>query len=883
MTVLANGVSLFVDGQVPEFIRSGDPNFVAFIKAYYAWLEDSQQGNVVYNIKNLLAYRDIDRTTDQFINYFMDDFLTFFPPEIALDPKKLLKNSTKFYQSKGSPQSLAFLFRVLYDLDIEVYYPKQQTIRLSDGKWQLPQAIKTPNVIGFDVLKLVGRFGTGSISNTTCVVESASVAIDPTLNKQIIELFLSNVSGPFTPGDDIIINYGKDILGNQLTFSEPIIGSISSITIDPNNQGLGYIGTILNGDGSIAYNGDPVSIIGGTSGTPTAIEAVAYVGNVTAGSLQSISVVSGGYGFQLDPNTEVIVSGGGGNNATVIVDGIDTVNQQSVIINTDSIRFKQNVSIGANNYSFANIAVSNANTKLANALSFVSVNVAPISHMNVTNGGVGYTSIPTLLLNSVYETDLSTSLHIAYLLDPNTVTFNNWMQARQPLTDLGRIVAVKVLVGGNGYSNVRDTIAVDSSIGYNASFDFVTTANGAISSVIVKTSGNGYATPKPSLFLCNSANLRAAANGTGAVLQAFGDSEGADLSLSVSQIGRILSIRLVDRGFDYVSTPLVSLRNQDITVQPIANNQFYVQTEPVWQGANVNSASYLAFVDKYDRANSVLRVYNYRGSINIHQNLISTNQTTSIVSANNYGNGKARANAEFLGGLINFPGFWLNTDGFLSADQHIQDSNTYHNYSYIVKVEKALSEYKSTLLNIIHPAGMKLLAIDTITTEQTHIIDTEFEPIQTSNIILDSGTISTNAFGNGSIVGNGTSFTSFSNGSIITISNSNGRRQSKQVINIVNNAYLIVESNTRYFAQDRLNTSNGSNIVFSNGGTSNLIANDIIQTNIVGNAQTSLVIAVNSGNGMIRLNTSFVSNSTNTPYIVYPTLNGVSYSVFSPG
>jgi len=879
MTVLANGVSLFVDNQLPEFIRDNNPNFLAFMKAYYAWLEDSQEGNVIYNIKNLLSYKDVDRTTNQFINYFMDDFLTFFPAQVALDPAKLLKNATKFYQSKGSPESLAFLFRVLYGLDIEIYYPKQQTLRLSDGKWQLPQAIKTPAVNNFDVSQLVGRRGTGSLSNTTCVVESATIAIDPTLNKEIIELFLSNVSAPFTPGDDIIITYGTDVFGEPLVFQEPIIGSISSITIDPNNQGLGYVGTLLNGDGSIAYQGDPVSIIGGTSNTPTAIEAVAYVGNVTAGSLQSISVINGGYGFQLDPNTEVIVSGGDGTGATVIVDGIDTGNQQTVVLNTDSIRFKQNSTIGSANYGFANIAVSNVNTTLGNALSFVSVNVAPISHMNVTNGGVGYTSIPTLTLESIYETDLSLSLKAAYVANPNPVSLSNWLQSRQPLSDLGRIVAVKILAGGNGYSNVTDTIAVDSSIGYNASFDFVTTANGSISSVIVKTNGFGYASPKPSLFLCNSANLRAAANGTGAVLQAFGDSEGESLSLSVSQIGRILDIRLVDRGFDYVSTPIISLRNQDLSVNAISNNQFYVQGEPVWQGANINSASYLAFVDKYDRSNAVLRVYNYIGTINIHQNLIGTNQTTGIISANTYGNGKARANAQFLGGLINFPGFWLNTDGFLSADQHLQDSNTFHNYSYVVKVEKALAEYKSTLLNIVHPAGMKLLAIDTITDEQSNPLKMEYEPIQTSNILLFGGTVSTNAFGNGTVIGNGTSFTSFSNGDLFILS-TGGRQQTKQISSISNATTLYLESNTYYFAPDRL-TTNSTNIVVSTAGTTNLAANDIIQTNINGNAQTSLVISVNGGTGVIQLNTRFTTNTTNVPYVVYPTFNGASYSVLA--
>ena len=60
--------SLFVPFQLPAWIRD-DPNyanFIAFLQAYYSWLEES--GNVRDVTCNLLNYRDIDSTTDQFLN-----------------------------------------------------------------------------------------------------------------------------------------------------------------------------------------------------------------------------------------------------------------------------------------------------------------------------------------------------------------------------------------------------------------------------------------------------------------------------------------------------------------------------------------------------------------------------------------------------------------------------------------------------------------------------------------------------------------------------------------------------------------------------------------------------------------------------------------------
>ena len=885
MTILANTISSHVPSQFPGFIKDSYPNLVNFIKAYYKWLEDNTAGNAVYQLYNLLNYRMIDTTTDQFLKIFKNDYLPFFPNDIALDLKKLLKVATQFYQTKGSQNSIEFLFRALYDLDAEVYYPKKNILRLSDGKWNLPQSVKlnlTGQNVQFDIGLLQGRLGVGVESNTTCVIESVNLSIDPTINKEIVELFLSSVSSSFIPGELLKINCGVDNLGNPIVFEEKIIGSLSGIVVDPNNQGLKYVGTKFNPDGSISYPGDPVSIIGGLANANDIIEAVAYVGNVTVGSLQSIAVINGGYGYRIDPNTIVTVvpaPGDTGTGANVIVDGVDTPNQVFLFLNTDSIQFKQNVQIGSNNYQFSNTVNANLQTVLGNAFSYANISVAPISHMNVIYGGTGYGETPTLDLRSVFDTDYSQALYAVYQAAPTLQNYQNYIASKANVKDLGRIAAVRVLAGGSGYSNVTDAIFVDSSIGYGASFNFITGANGAITQVIVTNSGFGYSHNMPPLNVANSSNASANSAGTGAILQAFGDESGENLSLSVSAIGRVQTIRMVNRGFDYVSTPIVSLRNQDITIQPISNNQFYLQGEQVFQGANVNSASFIAFVDQYDRANAILRVYNYKGVLNVSQQLIGANQNATPLSVKVYGNGRAKANAQFFGGLIKYPGFWISTDGQLSTDQFIQDSQTYHNYSYLVQVEKALSSYQDTITKILHPAGMKMLGLMTITDHQSQGNSVISKQVQLSNTSNISGTISINAFANGIAIGTNTNFVGNVNaGDLLTISYLNGRIQTKEVNTVINANALILESNTAYFAQDKLTTTNGSNLVVSTGHTSNLAANDIIVTNINGNVQTSIVILADDNTGNITLNTVFSTNST-VYYQVYPTMNNVLYTV----
>jgi hypothetical protein len=47
-----------------------------------------ENGNVTERSKNLLNYKDVDKTTNEFINYFTNDFLPYFPKDILIDKEK---------------------------------------------------------------------------------------------------------------------------------------------------------------------------------------------------------------------------------------------------------------------------------------------------------------------------------------------------------------------------------------------------------------------------------------------------------------------------------------------------------------------------------------------------------------------------------------------------------------------------------------------------------------------------------------------------------------------------------------------------------------------------------------------------------------------------
>jgi hypothetical protein len=117
-----------ISTQVPEFVRSDYPTFVAFVEAYYEYLDT--------NGVDLTSLRDLDTTLDSFIQYFKKELAANMPADLKIDDRFLLENIKNHYLAKGSEQSFKLLFKLLYNKNVEVGYPGTQMLRASDGRWQ---------------------------------------------------------------------------------------------------------------------------------------------------------------------------------------------------------------------------------------------------------------------------------------------------------------------------------------------------------------------------------------------------------------------------------------------------------------------------------------------------------------------------------------------------------------------------------------------------------------------------------------------------------------------------------------------------------------------------------------------------------------------------
>ena len=708
--------SLLVKSQLPEFIQDNPSysKFVEFLQKYYEWTEEND--NISDRSKNLLNYRDIDNTSNEFLQYFYNDLLPYVPEEIAADKQKVLKIAKELYKTKGTPNSYKFLFRAFYNSDVEIFYTKDAVLRSSSGKWYIPKSLKLAsdnvNLLNTNNLRIFGE-----TSKSIATIENSVVSGTKT------EVFISNIQRLFQSGEiaKIVDSDNQPVYfldGERVEPNTPgaeilrakIVGQISSVNIDPLNRGTLY------------RVGDPVVFYGGLNSI-AGQGAAATVGSTTKGSIQRVLVVNGGYGYGEYPNTVIDVTNAPG--AILTVGGLDTTKPANVtFLPSDSINLSVGTTIGNTQYSFfSNNTTANANTKLSDAFDFVSFTTYPISSVIVQNGGGGIFNPPIVTARSLFSNNIS---RLAGFLPQNN------------LAGIGILAPVVIENGGSGYV-ANDTIIFSGGSGTGAFANVKTvSAGGIITEVEYVYDGNivdyplggfGYKPDRLPTLSIISANAQA----YGAVLSVPGIlGDGATFSVQTDRAGSITTINVSDFGEDYIAAPNVSLRIQDIVVANLTPSSLPEKDQIVYQGASYNTSTYHAnvaavnlLVPDADPRKSLynLRVYNYTSTPNtaltlkINSSDIVMNTSpypyanTVGYNANGlktYGDGTAKATTKFLNGLTIGQGQYLDTTGQPSSFDILQNQQ-YNNFTYRLTVEKEIAKYREPLLNLLHPTGTQVL------------------------------------------------------------------------------------------------------------------------------------------------------------------------------
>lgn len=557
-------ISEHIERQFPFFVRTDNPQFVQFLEAYYEFLEAND-----YTPSKIQSWADIDTTLAAFKQYLYKTFLHNFPPNILTDKDLVLKHAQEFYRTKGSEKSVEFLLRILFNKDVKFYFPKQDILRVSDGKWYVQKSLIVDNILVDSVAQdtLPTSFAsvriTGQTSRATASVEKTNTFYSGAI---LNELIIFNIVGSFVQGENITAT-ASDGTTLQATIIE---SEIISVIVD--EPGTGY----HIGDRAILVSSN------GTGGN-------VVVSQVTTGNVASLSIVKGGSGYQNGNFILFVSDSGSGANAVINVAPTGIIHPNTYNIYWQTFAGEANTPLGNDVYSTINANAHNvANLPLSQVLSYWQYsNTGPANTVIVINPGADYTETPAMSVLA------------------NTVI--------QSLGILGRM---NIVSPGSNYA-VHDVISVINppgsyGVGAQAEVSNVN-ANGAITAVSwVAQTGFQAGGEDYQQFNLPTTSI-ASANGTNGVVEIVETlGFGGQFSIFNSGLGSIVRLTVLNPGSGYDANTTVDLtQSGDGTAKANVTVVAGVKTYPGrWlnDDGHISSFNFLENRDYYQNYSYVLRI-----------------------------------------------------------------------------------------------------------------------------------------------------------------------------------------------------------------------------------------------------------------------------------
>jgi hypothetical protein len=163
-------------------------------------------GNINQATKASVSVRDIDNEYALLTTYLTNEYIPNFPVnlhsnDVTVEVNKFVKFIKQFYGSKGTEDSLRFLYRILFNTDLNFYYPSTDMLRVSDGKWTQNNYLSLTGASGIDPNGYVGHRVIGNTSNAVALVDSVGAT-------GAVYLYdLSGINGAFSTTPEDLYNY----------------------------------------------------------------------------------------------------------------------------------------------------------------------------------------------------------------------------------------------------------------------------------------------------------------------------------------------------------------------------------------------------------------------------------------------------------------------------------------------------------------------------------------------------------------------------------------------------------------------------------------------------------------------------------------------------
>lgn len=669
--------SLLVKNQVPNYIVEEYPKFILFLEAYYEFLEKEHpelsisNNNLTERLKKLKTLNDVDVSLDEFEQQFYSTFLSYLPRDLAVSKDIMIKNISKLYASKGSESSYKLLFRMLFDKSVELSYPRDNILRLSDGKWvsenvllitdyfyttYISNGVKTNYYLSDNYESFEFEIYIDDVLTTSYTYDINYKEIEfnsaPSLNSIIKIVYLNfdaavfrnrKVTGLTSNANAIIERVNKNQTG-AVSFYEFFISEktrdgtfsnaetfISDIFVDEILVPIYFktysiLKTINIVESGSSYNiGDTFVIYGNAEEF-----AIGLIDDVVSGNIDGLNVFLGGAGFKVDNSIIALGYDPSAFISTVTsVDSSGLLSSNTVTINTDVISEYLGYSLDGT-YPFPANTSATLTAYIGDTLENTTINDL---------GSITSVAVSSSSISSEIEPIFDAIPEVANTSYPDIT-----------IRDFGIIGKIKINSGGTNYAN-GDYLVFSTDLlqpGFSANAEVLVSDTGVINRIIINSGGYDYSISDPPVITVDSAT------GSDANLELqliMGDGEQFNAVSDEGIAGSIKSMSLISPGLNYVTEPTV-----DLTI---------------------------------------------------------------------LGDGNALARVEVDTSYKTLQGSWKNEDGKLSnPSMRIQGKDYYIDFSYVLSSQVEFRQYKEVLKNLLHPSGLinyskYIVPIDTIVATNT--------------------------------------------------------------------------------------------------------------------------------------------------------------------
>ena len=446
-----------------------------------------------YALNTIEESMDIDSTAAVYLELIQKEIAAVVPRSIQVNKRNLYKAIVDYYKIRGSADSIEVFFRLLFDDEVEVEYPWDETLIPSSGNWEVNASLPKGGIYldkkGFlsDTIKIQDSLRYQKFSYLIRTGQNLSSwnffyerLVHPAGFKYFAEILIQLFGTRDELGDDQKIARDLYHIGgpnHNLPTGESFTGygrtnrfTLSSMPdLQPGVIGIEDIPLLVK---LFASSFLPFTAANIHSSARLALTVDQNSSSGTYGKITSVEIVEGGFGYSTAP--------------TVVVNGVNitgqSITQASITTTLDSQGKVISASItnagGGYSSAFANTAANPNISKLANLV------VTP----NTTRT---YSTPPTITFTDPTSLDA----------DGNLASTNVTATAKYILKPTG-VDKIEMQSGGSGYSS-EPNVSITGGGGSGATAR-ARIENGLVSFITIINPGSGY-TEVPTISIAGNA------------------------------------------------------------------------------------------------------------------------------------------------------------------------------------------------------------------------------------------------------------------------------------------------------------------------------------------------------------------------------------------